>query len=79
VTVFGLPPDLPIWIDAAVMTRERIVLGGGSRSWKVIAPPSILLTIGRAEVVDGLATPATLAPSGSSALEARASTPSTDD
>ena len=38
VTVFGLPADLPVWVDAAVMRRDRIVLGGGSRSWKVIAP-----------------------------------------
>jgi prolyl-tRNA editing enzyme YbaK/EbsC (Cys-tRNA(Pro) deacylase) len=58
VTVFGLPPDLPVWIDAAVMDRERIVLGGGSRSWKVIAPPSILRTLPSAEVVTGLAAPA---------------------
>ena len=27
------------------MERERIVLGGGSRSWKVLAPPSILLAL----------------------------------
>ncbi len=58
VTVFGLPPDLPVWVDAAVMRRDRIVLGGGSRSWKVIAPSSILLTLPNAEVVDGLANPA---------------------
>ncbi len=58
VTVFGLPPDLPVWVDAAVMRRERIVLGGGSRSWKVIAPASILLTLPNVEVVDGLANPA---------------------
>ena len=58
VTVFGLPADLPVWIDAAVMDRERIVLGGGSRSWKVIAPPSILRTLPNAEVVEGLANPA---------------------
>jgi prolyl-tRNA editing enzyme YbaK/EbsC (Cys-tRNA(Pro) deacylase) len=55
VTPFGLPPDLPIWVDVAVMARPRIVLGGGSRSWKVIAAPQILLAIPRAEVVDGLA------------------------
>jgi prolyl-tRNA editing enzyme YbaK/EbsC (Cys-tRNA(Pro) deacylase) len=58
VTVFGLPPDLPIWVDAAVMDRPRIVLGGGSRSWKVLAPPSILLTLPNVEVVEGLANPA---------------------
>ena len=55
VTAFGLPDDLPLWVDRAVMERERIVLGGGSRSWKVIAPPSILLTLPNVEVVDGLA------------------------
>jgi prolyl-tRNA editing enzyme YbaK/EbsC (Cys-tRNA(Pro) deacylase) len=32
VTVFGLPEQLPIWVDARVMDRARIVLGGGSRS-----------------------------------------------
>jgi prolyl-tRNA editing enzyme YbaK/EbsC (Cys-tRNA(Pro) deacylase) len=58
VTVFGLPPDLPILVDAAVMERERIVLGGGSRSWKVLAAPSILLQLPSIEVVEGLANPA---------------------
>ena len=57
VTAFGLPDGLPLWVDAAVMARERIVLGGGSRSWKVIAPPSILLTLPGVEVVAGLAKP----------------------
>ena len=55
VTVFGLPEDLPIWVDARVMTRQRIVLGGGSRSWKVIADPRILLALPNVTVVDGLA------------------------
>jgi prolyl-tRNA editing enzyme YbaK/EbsC (Cys-tRNA(Pro) deacylase) len=58
VTVFGLPAGLPVWIDAAVMERDRIIVGGGSRSWKVIAPPSILRTLPGAEVVAGLANPA---------------------
>jgi len=58
VTVFGLPEDLPVWVDAAVMDRDRIVLGGGSRSWKVIAPPSILRTLSNVEIIDGLAIPA---------------------
>lgn len=56
VTVFGLPSDLPIWVDSRVMERDRIVLGGGSRSWKVLARPSILLAVPGAEVVAGLAT-----------------------
>ena len=57
VTAFGLPAGLPLWIDPAVMDRERIVLGGGSRSWKVIAPPAILRSLPNAEVVEGLAAP----------------------
>jgi len=57
VTAFGLPDGLPLWIDAAVMDRERIVLGGGSRSWKVIAPPAILRSLPNVDVVEGLAAP----------------------
>lgn len=56
VTVFGLPPSLPVWVDARVMQRERIVLGGGSRSWKVIAGPGVLEALPNVEVVEGLAT-----------------------
>jgi prolyl-tRNA editing enzyme YbaK/EbsC (Cys-tRNA(Pro) deacylase) len=55
VTPFGLPADLPVLVDAAVMRRSRIVLGGGSRSWKVIAAPSILLALPNVQVVEGLA------------------------
>jgi prolyl-tRNA editing enzyme YbaK/EbsC (Cys-tRNA(Pro) deacylase) len=57
VTAFGLPPNLPLWVDAAVMARPRIILGGGSRSWKVIAPSSILGTLPNVEIVEGLAAP----------------------
>src|SRR3954469_25945316 len=56
VTVFGLPADMPVWVDARVMERERIVLGGGSRSCKVLAAPAILEALPNVEVVDGLAT-----------------------
>jgi len=58
VTAFGLPAEVPLLVDAAVMARPRIVLGGGSRSWKVIAPSSILLTLPDVAVVEGLANPA---------------------
>jgi prolyl-tRNA editing enzyme YbaK/EbsC (Cys-tRNA(Pro) deacylase) len=64
VTVFGLPANLPVWVDARVMARERIVLGGGSRSWKVIANPSILRHLPNVEVVEGLATAPPTAPQG---------------
>ena len=58
VTPFALPDGLPLWIDARVMARERIVVGGGSRAAKVVGPPSMLLTVPGAEVVDDLASPA---------------------
>src|SRR4051794_17611650 len=57
VTAFGLPATLPLWIDAAVLGRERIVLGGGSRDCKFLVPPGALSTVPGAEVVDGLARP----------------------
>ena len=56
VTVFGLPPGIPIWVDARVIQRERIVLGGGSRSFKVVAAPAILRALPGVEFVEGLAT-----------------------
>ena len=56
VTPFGLPAGVPIWVDARVMERDRIILGGGSRDRKVLAPPTILTAIG-ADVVDDLAKP----------------------
>jgi prolyl-tRNA editing enzyme YbaK/EbsC (Cys-tRNA(Pro) deacylase) len=56
VTPLALPETMPLWVDARVMERERIVLGAGSRNAKVLAPPSILPAL-RAEVVDDLAKP----------------------
>lgn len=55
VTVFGLPEDLPVWVDERVMTRPQIVLGGGSRNWKVVAPPDILRHLPNVEIVPSLA------------------------
>ena len=55
VTPFGLPSDLPIWVDERVMQRERIILGGGSRDRKVYAPPAILTALPNVEVVTDLA------------------------
>jgi prolyl-tRNA editing enzyme YbaK/EbsC (Cys-tRNA(Pro) deacylase) len=55
VTAFGLPAELPIWIDSRVMERDEVVLGGGSRSSKVRLRPADLARLPNAEVVDGLA------------------------
>ena len=58
VTPFALPAGLPLWIDAAVMTRAAVVVGGGSRSRKLVVPPALLAALPGAEVLDGLARPA---------------------
>ena len=55
VTPFGLPPELPLWIDARVLTRERVVLGGGNRVSKIELAPAELLKLPGAEAVEGLA------------------------
>lgn len=57
VTPFGLPHDLPIWVDSAVMDRERVIVGGGSRAMKVLCAPSALAALPSAEVIDDLARP----------------------
>ena len=55
VTPFALPDTLPLLIDAAVMQRERVVVGGGDRSRKLRIDPRALLRLPAAEVVEGLA------------------------
>ena len=54
VTVFALPPDLPIYIDEALMAEPEIVLGGGSRSQKIRIAPSALDGVANLTVVAGL-------------------------
>ena len=58
VTAVGLPPAPPLYVDAAVLAADRIVLGGGNRSSKIVAPPALLLALPNVRVVEGLATPA---------------------
>lgn len=55
VTPLGLSGQLPVWVDAAVMVRDYIILGGGNRSSKLKVSPDILLSTPAVEVVPGLA------------------------
>ena len=55
VTPFGLPDDLPVWVDARVMACEQVIVGGGSRDCKILCPPASLVAIANAEVVENLA------------------------
>lgn len=54
VTPFGLPDAVPLLVDAAVTQRDRVIVGGGSRSLKILVDPEVFHRIGA--VVDGLAT-----------------------
>jgi prolyl-tRNA editing enzyme YbaK/EbsC (Cys-tRNA(Pro) deacylase) len=56
VTPFGLP-EIPLYIDSAVMTQAEVVAGGGNRSTKVLLDPAQLLKLPGALVVEGLALP----------------------
>ena len=56
VTALALPDGLPFWVDAAVMDQSEIILGGGSRSMKVLVSPRVFDALPGVEVVEGLAT-----------------------
>jgi len=57
VTALALPEGLALWVDAAVMDQERVILGGGSRSMKVLVTPHVFDRLPNTEVVDSLANP----------------------
>ena len=57
VTPLALREDLPVWVDAAFMERESIVLGGGSRSMKLRVEPEVFRRLPAVEIVPDLATP----------------------
>jgi prolyl-tRNA editing enzyme YbaK/EbsC (Cys-tRNA(Pro) deacylase) len=57
VTPFGLPASLQsVRVDAAVLERQRVVVGGGDRSVKLVVDAAVLARPPLFEVVDGLAT-----------------------
>ena len=55
VTPFGLPENLPIFIDSRVMEPDYVVVGGGSRSSKIKIAPEALKRIATARVIENLA------------------------
>jgi prolyl-tRNA editing enzyme YbaK/EbsC (Cys-tRNA(Pro) deacylase) len=50
-----LPELMPLWIDAAVMERASIIIGGGNRSTKLRLNPTELLKLPNSVVVENLA------------------------
>ncbi len=55
VTPFGMPENVPVWIDSRVMDCGQIILGGGNRTSKIILAPAELMKVPNAEVVENLA------------------------
>jgi prolyl-tRNA editing enzyme YbaK/EbsC (Cys-tRNA(Pro) deacylase) len=54
ITPIGLP-DWPVWVDAAVLDRDVVVIGSGLRRSKLALPASALTEIPGAEAVPDLA------------------------
>lgn len=56
VTPFGIPQSLqPVRVDAAVLSRQRVVVGGGDRSVKLVVESSVFSQAPLFEVVARLA------------------------
>lgn len=55
VTPFGLPPGVPVFVDAAVMEHPWVVVGGGSRDMKVKVNPEVFSRMDDVMVVTDLA------------------------
>jgi prolyl-tRNA editing enzyme YbaK/EbsC (Cys-tRNA(Pro) deacylase) len=55
VTPIALPGDLPVLVDARIMEREWVIVGGGSRSLKVRLPTAYFAELDNARIVEDLA------------------------
>ena len=54
VTVFGIPDEVPIWVDRAVTETGWVIVGAGTRTAKLKIDPELFVVDDRYEVVDGL-------------------------
>ena len=55
VTVFALPPEMPIYVDERVMAPDWVIVGGGGRSTKIKLAPDVVRRLPNVTVVPGLA------------------------
>jgi prolyl-tRNA editing enzyme YbaK/EbsC (Cys-tRNA(Pro) deacylase) len=49
--------SMPVYIDSAVLQNEKVVLGGGNRSTKLLVKPSELSKLANIQFVDGIGIP----------------------
>jgi prolyl-tRNA editing enzyme YbaK/EbsC (Cys-tRNA(Pro) deacylase) len=57
VTPFCLPADLPLFLCSEMLGRERVIVGTGGRTSKLLVDPRLLATLPNAVVVEGLSLP----------------------
>jgi prolyl-tRNA editing enzyme YbaK/EbsC (Cys-tRNA(Pro) deacylase) len=55
VTAFGLPSNIPVYVDSRVLECNEIIMGGGNRSSKVLLDPGELHKLPAVQVIEGLA------------------------
>ena len=58
VTVFALPPDVPLYVDERLMALDWLILGGGGRDSKIRTSPEVFRRMPNTSIVPGLATEA---------------------
>jgi prolyl-tRNA editing enzyme YbaK/EbsC (Cys-tRNA(Pro) deacylase) len=56
VTVFALPPELPLYVDERIMALDWLIVGGGSRSTKIKTSPEVFRRLANTTIVPDLAT-----------------------
>jgi prolyl-tRNA editing enzyme YbaK/EbsC (Cys-tRNA(Pro) deacylase) len=54
VTVFGLPPEIPVWVDSRVLDNDWVVIGAGTRTAKIRLDPSQFEGLDGFEIVEDL-------------------------
>ena len=55
VTVFALPPGMPLYVDERVMALDWLILGGGGRDTKIRTTPEVFRRMPEATIVPDLA------------------------
>lgn len=55
VTPFGLPKNVPVYVDRRIAGLDEVVVGGGSRSSKLRIAPEVFARMPAVQVVEGLA------------------------
>ena len=54
VTPFGLPDSIDVFVDQSVMDLDYVIIGGGSRSYKIKVDPDIFNELPNYKIIDGL-------------------------